>query len=134
MSAGCHPRGGPPGTAARAPLTAGQAAGRAGLHAPSPFPGGTNVFSAPRSWETTLGLRGQTRSRLRRASAGPAAGGGSGLGHLARAAALGSGLRGAPAASGTLPAAQSRAARGLSSAGLARLPRRQPPNLRFPNF
>lgn len=71
----------------------------------------------------TLGLRGQTRSRLRPGSAGPAAKGGSGLGHLARAAALGWGLQGAPAASGTLPAATSGAARGLSSAGLAGLQR-----------
>lgn len=99
----------PPGPAARAPLTAGLAAGREG-RSPRPLP-------APRPHEgllrpkvlgnTTLELRGRTRSRLRLGSAGPAAGGGSGLGRLARAAALGWGLRGAPAAAGTLAAGRS---------------------------
>lgn len=114
-SAGGHPRGGPPRTAARAPLTAGQAAGRDGLHAPSPFP-------APRSWETTRGLRGQTRSRLRPGSAGPAAGEGAGSG-ISREPRRWVGAAGS-SLSGTLPAAASGAAPGLSSAGLAGLPRR----------
>lgn len=91
----------PPGPAARAPLTA-------GLARPLPAPWPHECLLRPKVLgNTTLGLRGRTRSRLRPGSAGPAAGGGSGLRRLARAAALGWGLRGAPSAAGTLPAGRS---------------------------
>lgn len=95
----------PPGPAARAPLTA---EGRSPRPLPAPWP--HECLLRPKVLgNTTPGLRGRTRSRLRPGSAGPVAGGRgrerARASRESRSAGVGAG--GAPAAAGTLPAGRS---------------------------